>query len=205
MLKIYLTRHGQDKDNEQGILNGHRDEPLSDLGISQAGDLVMGIKKIGLTFEKVYTSPLLRTRQTADIIARELKLAEPEVLEDLIERDFGTMTGQKIADIKTLCAGNLLSAGPINYFLSPEGAETFPQLIVRAQKMLAKIEAWHQDGNVLLVTHGDIGKMIYAAYYNLDWQETLLLFHFGNTDLILLSPDSTPAQAHVLEARQYNP
>ena len=36
MLKIYLVRHVQNKDNADGILNGHRDEPLTDLGFAQA-------------------------------------------------------------------------------------------------------------------------------------------------------------------------
>ena len=36
MLKIYLTRHGQDVDNANGILNGHRDQPLTELGVGQA-------------------------------------------------------------------------------------------------------------------------------------------------------------------------
>jgi probable phosphoglycerate mutase len=35
MMKIYLTRHGQNEDNLNGILNGHRDLPLTDLGRDQ--------------------------------------------------------------------------------------------------------------------------------------------------------------------------
>lgn len=39
MSKIYLARHGQDKDNSEGILNGHRDTPLTDIGIMLANVL----------------------------------------------------------------------------------------------------------------------------------------------------------------------
>ena len=39
MMKIYLARHGQDKDNENGILNGHRDTALTELGLSQAKEI----------------------------------------------------------------------------------------------------------------------------------------------------------------------
>jgi len=38
-LHIYLTRHGQDQDNAHGILNGHRNTPLTELGIQQAQQL----------------------------------------------------------------------------------------------------------------------------------------------------------------------
>ncbi len=34
MLKIYLARHGQNEDNANGILNGHRDLPLTDIGLT---------------------------------------------------------------------------------------------------------------------------------------------------------------------------
>ena len=43
MLKIYLARHGQDQDNANGILNGQRDEPLTDIGINQAKQLAQKI------------------------------------------------------------------------------------------------------------------------------------------------------------------
>jgi hypothetical protein len=54
------------------------------------------------------------------------------------------------------------------------------------------------------VTHGDIGKMIYAAYYNLDWKEILTMFHFGNSELLILSSDTSANEAHVIEIEQYN-
>lgn len=39
MTKIYITRHGQDRDNANNILNGHRDMPLTEIGMDQAGQL----------------------------------------------------------------------------------------------------------------------------------------------------------------------
>ena len=49
MTKIYLTRHGQDEDNEKGILNGHRDMPLTDIGLSQADEVSQKIEEAGIT------------------------------------------------------------------------------------------------------------------------------------------------------------
>jgi broad specificity phosphatase PhoE len=59
--------------------------------------------------------------------------------------------------------------------------------------------------SVLLVTHGDFGKMIYAAYYDLDWEEVLKQFHFGNSEVLLLAKNSPPEKAHVFETSQFNP
>jgi probable phosphoglycerate mutase len=122
----------------------------------------------------------------------------------LIERDFGSMTGQPAADIEKLCAPDIIKTETITYFLSPAGAETFPELISRAKKLLQAITEEHTDGNILLVTHGDFGKMIYAAYYDLEWQTILTLFHFGNSELLLLAADSKPEEAHIFKIAQFN-
>jgi len=214
MLNIYLARHGQNEDNVEGILNGHRDRALTELGIAQAKQLAEHIKASplrhssseasGLSFSRVYASPLQRAYKTAEIITDALGLEKPVILEDLIERDFGVMTGQRQADIEKLCAPNIIYAEKIIYFLSPAGAETFPDLMKRGQKVLDEIRKRHKEGNILLVTHGDIGKMIYATYYNLDWQEVLTLFHFGNSDLLILSVDSAAQDSHVFKNEQFN-
>lgn len=200
---IYLTRHGQDQDNVRGILNGRRDEALTALGEEQARRLAKQIKSSGLNFSAVYTSPLQRARNTAIAICSEIG-GTATVDELLIERDFGIMTGRQQAEIDKYCAPDVFKTETINYFLSPEGAETFPELIERAKKLLKNIDAQKSDGNILLVTHGDIGKMIYAAYYNLDWREVLAKFHFGNSDLLILSADSGADEAHVFKNEQYN-
>jgi len=204
MLNIYLARHGQDEDNARGILNGRRDTPLTKKGIEQAKELARRIKEKDIHFDKIYTSPLQRAYKTAEIIADALDCGKPEKLDDLIERDFGIMTGKSHAQIEKLCSPNILRTETVTYFLSPEGAETFPQLIKRAKRLLEYLKKKHKDGNILLVTHGDFGKMLYCAYYNLDWKEVLKMFHFGNSDLLFMSPKSKAEDVYVFRSQQYN-
>jgi broad specificity phosphatase PhoE len=204
MLKIYLVRHGQDLDNERCLLNGRRDEPLTALGLAQADELAAFIKSHNLGLDKVYSSPLQRAYITAVKITEALNLPTPEVLPLLIERDFGIMSGQKKSDIEKLCAPKLLKTETINYFLEPDGGETFPELITRAKKLLKFISEKYKDGNVLLVGHGDFGKMIYAAYYNIPWEEALRMFHFGNSEILLLAPGVTPENTKIFKAPQFN-
>jgi broad specificity phosphatase PhoE len=205
MLKIYIARHGQDEDNAAGILNGHRNTPLTEKGVAQARETAEKILGLGIRFDAVYSSPLRRAYKTAAIISgttgsKLLPLADKL----LIERNFGIMTGKPVCDIEKLCAPQIIQAEVITYFLNPEGAETFSELLERAKMLLDKIYSLHEDGNILLVTHGDIGKMIYTKYYGLDWKSVLTQFHFGNCDLLLLSEDSPADQAHVFNAVQYN-
>ncbi len=204
MTKIYLARHGQDKDNEMGILNGHRDMPLTEIGLNQSNQVSLKIKQSGIHFDKVYSSPLQRAYQTAKMITECLQINSPEKIDLLIERNFGVMSGKPAKDITELCSPDILQTETITYFLSPEGAETFPQLIERANTLLDIIKSKHEGQSILLVTHGDFGKMIYAAYYNLNWQEVLTMFHFGNSELLLLSKDSAADDSHIFNIKQYN-
>jgi probable phosphoglycerate mutase len=204
MLKIYIARHGQDEDNANGILNGHRDQPLTKLGESQAAALAGSILEQGLKFDAVYVSPLLRTRQTAQLVVDKTNSPEPVILPSLIERNFGVMSGEPVAGIAERFAPNILQAGIVTYFLEAEGAETFPDLLARGAAVLADLQARHPFGTILLVTHGDLGKMIYAAFYKLSWEQVMTQFHFGNSELLLLAEDSPAADAHVFQTEQFN-
>jgi len=204
MLRIYIARHGQNIDNKNGILNGHRDLDLTKLGIEQANELASKIKSSGLVFDFIYSSPLKRAFRTAEIISKVNNSHNPIILPDLIERNFGDMTGVAQNRIEELCSPNIIKTKNIIYFLCPKDTETFPDLLFRAKKIINEIKSAHQDGNILLVTHGDFGKMIYAAYYRLEWQEVLAMFHFGNSELLLLSDNSKLNEAHVFKIKQYN-
>jgi len=200
----YLVRHGQDQDNQNSILNGHRDTPLTKIGIEQANTLANEIKKLNLKIDLILSSPLQRAYKTATILSEKLSLAPPLAEPLLIERDFGIMTGKKHSDILPLCSPDILKTATVTYFLSPPDSESFPDLLKRAQKLLAKLDRDYQDSTLILTTHGDFGKMIYAQYYQLDWQQVLKDFHFGNSEMLKLSPTTNPENSHQIKIEQYN-
>jgi len=200
-VEIFISRHGQNEDNLDGILNGHRDRPLTSLGREQAKQLGEGIKNSGFQFDAVYSSPLSRAFETAEIAAKAAGLPDPQTMDLLIERDFGVMTGKRTDQVIELCSPNILETSTVTYFLNPEGAETFPELVGRGHAVLHEIRARHLGGKVLLVCHGDIGKMIYAAATDKDWKSVLMEFHFGNGELIDVSGIG---EAHKLKLEQFN-
>lgn len=204
MAIIYLARHGQDEDNARGLLNGRRDFPLTALGLSQAEALAAAIKEAKLEFDYIYSSPLERAYQTASVVSSALAVSPPEKWELLIERDFGIMTGKEVSQVETLCAPDILKTSTVTYFLYPLGAETFPELLERAKNVISEITSRHPEGNILLVTHGDLGKMLFASYYGISWPEVLSLFHFGNSELLMLAPGIKPEEARLFVTRQYN-
>jgi broad specificity phosphatase PhoE len=204
MLKIYLARHGQDEDNAKSILNGQRDTPLTSVGVGQARELADHILESRIELDTVYCSPLLRAYMTAQIVTDTLDLGKPIILDNMIERDFGTLTGHPISEIDKLPKDQLIKMNDVLYFLNPEGGETFPQVLERAKKVLAFILEHHKEGSVLLVAHGEFLQMFYANYYNLDWREALTAYYFGNAELTLLSEDTKPEDAKVFSIKQYN-
>ncbi len=183
MGKILLVRHGQDADNEAGVLNGRRDMSLTGLGRTQAQTVAEKLKDDGV--EIILTSPLRRAYETEKIIGDTLGIADVITEELLIERDLGVLTGKLVADIPKL-ADKILPTEKVNYFLEAEGAEDFPSLYERAKKFLAKVAEVYPDQTVLSVTHGDIGKMIRAAYHNWSWEEGLKTSYFDNTGVLHL-------------------
>lgn len=201
---VYIARHGQDEDNKMGILNGRRDSPLTPLGIEQAHILGYAIKEKNIVFTQSLCSPLLRAHMTASIISDILDIKKPTKFDLLIERDFGVMTGKPTSSIEALCSPDILKTDTITYFLSPEKAETFPELLSRAKKVLDFLEKEYTDDTILLTCHGDVGKMLYCAFYDLPWRNVLSDFHFGNSELLLLSKNSSPEERHVLKQKQFN-
>lgn len=182
-MKLFLIRHGQDEDNAKGILNGKRDTALTQFGRQQAYTVAQKLKDYGIDI--IYTSPLARAYQTAQIIAKVIAVDEIIADQHLIERDFGILTGKPVTDISRYTDKIIISDG-VNYFLDAEGAESFPTLYDRAKKILSEIQQRHRDNVILVVTHGDIGKMIRGVYYGWSWEKSLQTPYFNNTEILAL-------------------
>lgn len=182
-MKIFLVRHGQDEDNARGILNGRRDMPLTKFGSEQAYAVAQKLKEYDI--EVIYTSPLLRAYQTAQIISDVIAVDKVVVDQHLIERDFGVLTGRPVTDIPRY-ADKIIVSDKVNYFIEAKNAESFSALYYRAQEILNKIQKRHPDSTILIVAHGDIGKMIRGVHYGLNWEESLQTPFFSNAGILEL-------------------
>jgi len=94
---IFLARHGESDWNVEKRFQGHRDRPLTERGREQAHALadLVGAEKINA----VYTSPLSRARETAEIVAARVGL-KVVALPELREVDTGSWSGLSRADVE---------------------------------------------------------------------------------------------------------
>ena len=83
MLELYLIRHGIAAERGKEWPDDSK-RPLTPDGISRLRKTARGLNAIGVGFDQIVTSPLVRTRQTADIFAEELKAKPPVVTADAL-------------------------------------------------------------------------------------------------------------------------
>lgn len=149
---ICVSRHGETDWNVAGILQGWTDVPLNDRGRKQAYELVAGFGGAG--FAKIYSSPLIRSRETAEIIARSLRLAPPELQEGLKERNFGAIQGvpkAELAELNPVLLQQILKRNPAVSFEQGESMDEFADRVLDA---ITRIAEPNIGKRILVITHG---------------------------------------------------
>jgi phosphohistidine phosphatase len=76
--ELYLIRHGIAEERGEAWPDDTK-RPLTDAGMSRLRKSVRGLARLGVTFDVVLTSPLVRTRQTAEIVAASFDARPPVV------------------------------------------------------------------------------------------------------------------------------
>jgi broad specificity phosphatase PhoE len=182
-LELLLVRHGQDQDNARFLINGRRDTELTEIGKVQASDAAQALRSTAIS--RAYTSPLTRARQTASIIANMLGIAEPQVDSDLIERDYGILTGRPASEIP-IHATRFIESYGFKYVIEAPGMESYAEVWQRAGSFLQRISTQHGGETVLVVAHNDIAKMIRANFSGAPWEDELRRPPLANGEIIAL-------------------
>jgi 2,3-bisphosphoglycerate-dependent phosphoglycerate mutase len=150
--RLCVVRHGETDWNLAGILQGWFDVPLNDQGRQQARDLATAFAEQG--FDRVYSSPLSRALETAEIIATGLGLPPPSIHEGLKERHFGALQGvpkAELAELNPLLLQQILRRNPAAHF---EAGETMDQVATRVLDAILDLAMDHPGEQLLVITHG---------------------------------------------------
>ncbi len=162
MTVFLLIRHGANDSIDQNILAGRTpDVHLNEQGRRQAADLAEFLRDRPL--QAIYSSPLERTMETAEPIAR-LHHVEVQVLPEITEVDYGAWTGRSVADLaldpcwkayNTLRGGTRIPSGELGL-----------EVQLRMIRAFEKLSGVHETGLVALVSHGDPIRVVLAHCLN---------------------------------------
>lgn len=155
MPKVYLLRHGQSEANVRGILAGPDNSVnLSEKGRRESRIVSKHLQKI--EFTHIYSSPISRCLQTIDPLT-SAKPQIPLLLEERIqEMNYGDWNGKDLKSLSKKREWKSIQNQP-SKFKFPQG-ESFTQLRKRVQSFLNEVES--KTGPILVVSHGDVIKMI---------------------------------------------
>lgn len=148
---IFLARHGQ---TEWSI--AHRHTGRTDLPLTAAGEVdgrKLGERLHGTAFARVFSSPLIRAKRTA-----ELAGYHPEIEPDLREWDYGEYEGKTSTEIRAGRPGWLLFRD------GPAGGESVAAIQARVDRLVAKLK--DLSGNILCFAHGHLLRVLAARWVN---------------------------------------
>jgi broad specificity phosphatase PhoE len=150
MLSVYFVRHGQTDYSRQNRFCGSTDAPLNDVGLRMAEALAARYADFG--FDAIYSSPLRRTRETAEPVARPAGL-DVIALDGLREIAYGEWEGRPERDVERDDHERFAAWAAHPARVAPPGGETATAIAARATDALDRIRAHHDRGKVLVVSH----------------------------------------------------
>ncbi|WP_406369553.1 histidine phosphatase family protein [Streptomyces sp. NBC_00647] len=171
MGELILIRHGQTEWSLSGRHAGRTDIPLTDAGEAVAKSLAPRLARRPLT--AVFSSPLGRAVRTAELAG--LTGVRPDA--DLIEWDYGGYEGLTAAQIQETRPGwDLWRDGVIPGDAAHPG-EKLQQVAARTDAVLDRIRPLLDDGDVAIVAHGHLARVLTVRWLGLDASAARLLGH----------------------------
>jgi broad specificity phosphatase PhoE len=162
MITFYLVRHGEAENNVRSILNSLPEKetyPLTERGRGQIADVAQGLVSVGA--EVIFSSPIRRTKETAEIIAQATDLHI--IFDDrLRESGMGVFNGKSPQELwqKYPTAETRISPD------MEDGVESFIDMRGRLQKFLDDVREKYAGKKVIIVSHGDPLEQLHGILTN---------------------------------------
>ncbi|MGK2907016.1 MAG: histidine phosphatase family protein, partial [Desulfuromonadales bacterium] len=156
--RIYLVRHGQVEGHEEKRYNGQVNVSLTPLGRAQSGRVCACLGK-KTSLDAVYSSDLDRSRYCAELIAKAHNLRVC-VCESLRELDFGDWEGRTWAELQDAYPDDWQARLQDLVNFQVPGGESLQDAANRIRPILQEIIANHPGGDVALVAHGGVNRIV---------------------------------------------
>lgn len=163
--RLYLVRHGTTPLTAEDRFSGAANVYLSDDGRLQVERLSQRLADDNIT--AVYTSPLDRTLETADIIAKPHKLT-PIPRDGLREISHGHWEGLSRKEVEEKFPAEYETWESDPFTFAPRDGESGISVLARALPVIREVVENHQDGNILVVSHKATIRLIISSLLGFD-------------------------------------
>ena len=158
LTKLCLVRHGETAWNAEGRVQGQLDIPLSEVGLGQA--LAVAAVLGDECFSALYSSDLIRVRQTAQPTADRLGL-DLSLDPNLRERHYGVFQNMTYAEAKERLPEDYARFRAKDSDFAFTNGESLTRFNDRALACVDRLVEKHAGENVLVFTHGGVLEMVY--------------------------------------------
>ena len=155
---LVLLRHGQSDWNLKNLFTGWKNPELTPVGIEEAKKAGQEIGKLGIKFDRAFTSGLKRAQDTCDLALKEMSQSL-DVVKDiqLNERDYGDLSGLNKAEAAQKWGEEQVMIWRRSYDTPPPGGESLKDTLARVlpyycQNILPCVLRGEQT---LVVAHGN--------------------------------------------------
>jgi len=177
---VYVTRHGETDYNVQQRYTGSTDIPLNANGLCQAEELANNLASID--FDIIISSPLLRAKQTAEVIQKSFGV--PMIfIDEFAEINVGVYEGLTREEAQTKYPDLWARLGSRPPDDAPAGGETHRQFDTRIATGIAKLKAEYNKSKVLLVCHAFTARVINRQITGLSFED-MHAFTLGNCEIV---------------------
>src|SRR3984893_15475269 len=203
---LVLLRHGQSEWNLKNLFTGWKDPNLTDRGVEEARAAGRCLKAQGLSFDRAFSSNLIRARRTLQLVLAELGTPELEIVSDraLNERDYGVLCGLNKDDAIRRWGDEQVDLWRRSYDVRPPGGESLKDTVARVlpyycQKILPSVLGGQR---VIVAGHGNSLRALVMVLDGLT-PETIpeLELATGIPLLYRLKPDSTVGSKEMLNPK----
>jgi probable phosphoglycerate mutase len=176
--RVYLARHGQTAYNHEGRFQGQQQIPLDETGRAQALELAERAAPYG--FRALWSSPLIRARETADAVGARIGLVPVEDPR-LMETDAGDWTDRSFVEVRGEAPELFDAFASADPGFAFPGGESFAEQEDRVEQALAEVLLGELPA--LVVCHGMV---IRAALYRRAGPEGVAFTRVANAALVPL-------------------
>lgn len=166
----FVMRHGRADNNVQDIVSSDRSASihLTEEGKEKAKESAVTLGPV----DYIYASPFVRTRETAEIVAREFGISSDAIIFDdrLAECNFGALSGKSIEEYHALFPDKMQ-----RFTKGPAGGETYTDIRRRMMDFVSELENKYVGKKILIISHGTPLWLLNAGARGLTDEETLAI------------------------------